>query len=136
LPCAYLNTQGSSPTETPLKRIDDRKFFDIIMRYSLKMPTLLQYFVVLGKSIFLHFRISLELSNRQHEDTFVDSANRFDRMIPLTSIFGRKRFIENFKISCAIDLVVFAEIAEKFDFQISTYLIVKAILWRISLETA
>ncbi|KRX26396.1 hypothetical protein T07_4724 [Trichinella nelsoni] len=23
LPCAYLNTQGSSPSETPLKRIDD-----------------------------------------------------------------------------------------------------------------
>ncbi|KRX16100.1 hypothetical protein T07_10717 [Trichinella nelsoni] len=56
LPSAYLNTQGSSPTETPLKRIDDRKFFDIIMRYSLKMLSLEQYFVVLGKSIFLHFR--------------------------------------------------------------------------------
>ncbi|KRY14146.1 hypothetical protein T12_6605 [Trichinella patagoniensis] len=23
LPCAYLNTQGSSPSDTPLKRIDD-----------------------------------------------------------------------------------------------------------------
>ncbi|KRX24161.1 hypothetical protein T07_13863 [Trichinella nelsoni] len=23
LPCAYLNTQGSSPSETPLKRIED-----------------------------------------------------------------------------------------------------------------
>ncbi|KRY36734.1 hypothetical protein T01_8368 [Trichinella spiralis] len=32
---AYLNTQGSCPSETPLKRIDD---------------------VVSGKSIFLHFR--------------------------------------------------------------------------------
>ncbi|KRY08453.1 hypothetical protein T12_7830, partial [Trichinella patagoniensis] len=31
-------------------------FFDIIMRYSLKTPSLVQYFVVLGKSIFLHFR--------------------------------------------------------------------------------
>ncbi|KRZ55594.1 hypothetical protein T02_7311 [Trichinella nativa] len=56
LPCAYLNTQGSSPSETPLILIDDKKFFDIIMRYSLKMPRLVQYFVVLGKSIFLHFR--------------------------------------------------------------------------------
>ncbi|KRZ86202.1 hypothetical protein T08_6205, partial [Trichinella sp. T8] len=56
LPCAYLNTQGSGQSETPLIRIDDRKFSDIIMRYSLKMPRLVQYFVVLGKSIFLHFR--------------------------------------------------------------------------------
>ncbi|KRX29604.1 hypothetical protein T09_11990, partial [Trichinella sp. T9] len=23
LPCAYINTQGSGPSETPLKRIDD-----------------------------------------------------------------------------------------------------------------
>ncbi|KRY05560.1 hypothetical protein T12_874, partial [Trichinella patagoniensis] len=56
LPCAYLNTQGSSQSETPLIPIDDKKFFDIIMRYSLKIPRLVQYFVVLGKSIFLHFR--------------------------------------------------------------------------------
>ncbi|KRX26522.1 hypothetical protein T07_8495 [Trichinella nelsoni] len=48
LPCAYLNTQGSSPSGTPLKRIDDRKVFNIIMRYSLKMPSFVQYFVVLG----------------------------------------------------------------------------------------
>ncbi|KRY17786.1 hypothetical protein T12_9336 [Trichinella patagoniensis] len=54
--CAYLNTQGSSPSETPLKRIDDEKFFDIIMRYSLKLPSFVQYFVVFIKSIFLHFR--------------------------------------------------------------------------------
>ncbi|KRY07855.1 hypothetical protein T12_2610 [Trichinella patagoniensis] len=27
-------------------------------------------------------RISRELPNRQQEDTFVDSANRFDRLIP------------------------------------------------------
>ncbi|KRX24113.1 hypothetical protein T07_8274, partial [Trichinella nelsoni] len=26
------------------------------MRYSLKLPSFVQYFVVLGKSIFLHFR--------------------------------------------------------------------------------
>ncbi|KRY07830.1 hypothetical protein T03_17389 [Trichinella britovi] len=38
LPFAYLNTQGSSPSETPLILIDDKKFFDIVMRYSLKMP--------------------------------------------------------------------------------------------------
>ncbi|KRX42508.1 hypothetical protein T05_14232 [Trichinella murrelli] len=42
LPCAYLNTQGISPSGTPLKRIDD----DIMMRYSLKLPSFVQYFVV------------------------------------------------------------------------------------------
>ncbi|KRX47579.1 hypothetical protein T05_4287 [Trichinella murrelli] len=31
-------------------------FFDIIMMYSLKLPIFAQYFVVLGKSIFLDFR--------------------------------------------------------------------------------
>ncbi|KRX47562.1 hypothetical protein T05_6055, partial [Trichinella murrelli] len=56
LPCAYLNTQGSSPSETSFKRIGDGKFFDIIMMYSLKLPIFAQYFVVLGKSIFLDFR--------------------------------------------------------------------------------
>ncbi|KRY28094.1 hypothetical protein T03_8224, partial [Trichinella britovi] len=56
LPCAYVNTQGSSPSETPLISIDDKKFFDIIMRYSQKKPRLVQYFVVLGMSIFFHFR--------------------------------------------------------------------------------
>ncbi|KRX76293.1 hypothetical protein T06_3595 [Trichinella sp. T6] len=30
--------------------------FNIIMRYSLKFPSLVQYFLVLGNSIFLHFR--------------------------------------------------------------------------------
>ncbi|KRX85367.1 hypothetical protein T06_3623 [Trichinella sp. T6] len=54
--CAYLNTQGNSPCGTPLILIDDRKISDIIMSYKLKMPRLVQYFVVLGKSIFLHFR--------------------------------------------------------------------------------
>ncbi|KRX67242.1 hypothetical protein T09_6029, partial [Trichinella sp. T9] len=56
LPCAYLNTQGSSPSETPLIPIDDRKFFDIIMKYLLKLPSVVQYFAVLSMSIFLHFR--------------------------------------------------------------------------------
>ncbi|KRY31318.1 hypothetical protein T01_15477 [Trichinella spiralis] len=56
LPCAYLNTQGSGPFENPLKRIDGGKFFTIIMRYSFTLHTFVQYFVVLGKSIFLHFR--------------------------------------------------------------------------------
>ncbi|KRZ65232.1 hypothetical protein T08_12149, partial [Trichinella sp. T8] len=56
LPCAYLNTQGSSPSDTPLKRIDNGKFFDIRMGYSLKMLSPVQYFVVSGKSGFLHFR--------------------------------------------------------------------------------
>ncbi|KRY10699.1 hypothetical protein T12_11304 [Trichinella patagoniensis] len=56
LPCAYLNTQGSSPSGTPLKRIDNGMFFDIIKRYSCKVPNFVQYFVVLSMSIFLHFR--------------------------------------------------------------------------------
>ncbi|KRY14129.1 hypothetical protein T01_3518, partial [Trichinella spiralis] len=56
LPCAYLNTQGSSQSDTALKRIDDGKFFDIRMGYSLKMPSPVQYFVVSGKLSFLHFR--------------------------------------------------------------------------------
>ncbi|KRY10716.1 hypothetical protein T12_14833, partial [Trichinella patagoniensis] len=56
LPCAYLNTQGSSPSGTPLKRIDNGMFFDIIKRYSCKVPNFVQYFVVLSKSIFLHFQ--------------------------------------------------------------------------------
>ncbi|KRX11586.1 hypothetical protein T07_4826 [Trichinella nelsoni] len=51
LPCAYLNTQGSSPSGTPLKRIGDGNVFDIIMRYSLKMPNFVQYFVFFCKSI-------------------------------------------------------------------------------------
>ncbi|KRY04655.1 hypothetical protein T12_16593, partial [Trichinella patagoniensis] len=58
LPCAYLNTQGISPSGTPLKRIDDVKFYDIIMRYSLKLPSFVQYFIVYGKSFFLHFQSS------------------------------------------------------------------------------
>ncbi|KRX60444.1 hypothetical protein T09_1628 [Trichinella sp. T9] len=56
LQCAYLNTQGSSPSGTPLKRIDDGKFFDIVMRFLFILRTIVQYFFVLGKSIFLHFR--------------------------------------------------------------------------------
>ncbi|KRZ93490.1 hypothetical protein T08_9056 [Trichinella sp. T8] len=37
-------------------------FLVIIMRYSLKLPSFVQYFVVLGKSIFLHFwSISIKL---------------------------------------------------------------------------
>ncbi|KRX26486.1 hypothetical protein T07_11085 [Trichinella nelsoni] len=40
------------------------KFFDIIMKYSLIPFSVVQYFVVLGKSIFLHFRaISNKLKN-------------------------------------------------------------------------
>ncbi|KRY59490.1 hypothetical protein T03_3167, partial [Trichinella britovi] len=48
LPCAYLNTQGSGPFGNQLKRISGG--------YSLKLTSFVQYFVVLGKSIFLHFR--------------------------------------------------------------------------------
>ncbi|KRZ47917.1 hypothetical protein T02_9601, partial [Trichinella nativa] len=54
--CAYLNTQGSSPSDTQLKRIDDAKLFDIIMRFLFILRTIVQYFLVLGNSIFLHFR--------------------------------------------------------------------------------
>ncbi|KRX45109.1 hypothetical protein T06_691, partial [Trichinella sp. T6] len=46
--CAYLNTQESSPSGTPLKRLQD-------VRYSMKLYSFVQYFFVLGKSIFLHF---------------------------------------------------------------------------------
>ncbi|KRX27019.1 hypothetical protein T07_1659, partial [Trichinella nelsoni] len=46
--CAFLNTQESSPSGTPLKRLQD-------VRYSMKLRSLVQYFFVLGKSIFLHF---------------------------------------------------------------------------------
>ncbi|KRX17101.1 hypothetical protein T07_4219, partial [Trichinella nelsoni] len=46
--CAYLKTQESSPSGTPLKRLQN-------MRYSMKRRSLVQYFFVLGKSIFLHF---------------------------------------------------------------------------------
>ncbi|KRY03757.1 hypothetical protein T12_4838, partial [Trichinella patagoniensis] len=49
--CAYLNTQNSSPSGTPLKR----NVFCIIVRYSLKLRSFVQYFFVLGKLIFLHF---------------------------------------------------------------------------------
>ncbi|KRX85314.1 hypothetical protein T06_9695 [Trichinella sp. T6] len=48
LPCSCLNSQGSSPFENPLIATDDRKFFDTIMRYSLKMPSLVQYSVGFG----------------------------------------------------------------------------------------
>ncbi|KRX32077.1 hypothetical protein T05_15013, partial [Trichinella murrelli] len=53
--CAYLNTQESSPSGTPLKRLQDGNVFCIIVRYSLKLRSLVQYYFVLGKSIFLHF---------------------------------------------------------------------------------
>ncbi|KRY13937.1 hypothetical protein T12_14808 [Trichinella patagoniensis] len=33
-----------------------RNFFAIIMRFSFTLRTLVQYFLVLGNSIFLHFR--------------------------------------------------------------------------------
>ncbi|KRX40244.1 hypothetical protein T06_13130, partial [Trichinella sp. T6] len=54
-PRAYLNTQGSCTTGTPLIRIQGN-IFTIIRRYSFTLRTLVQYFVVLGNSIFLHFR--------------------------------------------------------------------------------
>ncbi|KRX68733.1 hypothetical protein T09_8057 [Trichinella sp. T9] len=46
--CAYLNTQESSPSGTPLKRLQD-------VSYSMKLRSFVQYFFVLGKLIFLHF---------------------------------------------------------------------------------
>ncbi|KRX32011.1 hypothetical protein T05_1389, partial [Trichinella murrelli] len=57
-PCAYLNTQGSCTTGTPLIRIQGN-IFTIIMRYSFKLISVVQYFFVLGNSIFLHFRTIL-----------------------------------------------------------------------------
>ncbi|KRY20693.1 hypothetical protein T12_5554 [Trichinella patagoniensis] len=53
--CAYLNTQESSPSGTPLKRLQDGNVFCIIVRYLLKLRRVVQYFFILGKSIFLHF---------------------------------------------------------------------------------
>ncbi|KRX27026.1 hypothetical protein T07_5353 [Trichinella nelsoni] len=53
--CAYLNTQENSPFGTLFQRLQDRNVFCIIVRYSLKLRSLVQYFFVLGKSIFLHF---------------------------------------------------------------------------------
>ncbi|KRY35302.1 hypothetical protein T01_4510, partial [Trichinella spiralis] len=53
--CAYLNTQKRSPSGTPLKRLQNGNIFYIIVRYSLKLRSLVQYLFVLGKSIFLHF---------------------------------------------------------------------------------
>ncbi|KRY54787.1 hypothetical protein T03_5478 [Trichinella britovi] len=55
LACAYLNTQESSPSRTPLKRLQDGNVFCIILRSELKLKNLVQYFFVLRKSIFLHF---------------------------------------------------------------------------------
>ncbi|KRX27007.1 hypothetical protein T07_12717, partial [Trichinella nelsoni] len=53
--CADLNTLESSPSSTPLKRIQDGNVLCIIVRYYwLKLRRLVQYFFVLGKSIFLH----------------------------------------------------------------------------------
>ncbi|KRX42794.1 hypothetical protein T06_14697, partial [Trichinella sp. T6] len=54
-PCAYLNTQASCTTGIPLIRIQGN-IFTIITRYSFNLRTLVQYFVVSGNSIFLHFR--------------------------------------------------------------------------------
>ncbi|KRX75774.1 hypothetical protein T06_5199 [Trichinella sp. T6] len=52
---AYINTKRSCTTGTPLIRIQGN-IFTIIRRYSFTLRTLVQYFVVLGNSIFLHFR--------------------------------------------------------------------------------
>ncbi|KRY35292.1 hypothetical protein T01_3318, partial [Trichinella spiralis] len=49
--CAYLNTQESSPSGTSLKRLQDGNVFYIIVRYSMKLRSLVQYFFVLGKSL-------------------------------------------------------------------------------------
>ncbi|KRY06493.1 hypothetical protein T12_3573 [Trichinella patagoniensis] len=53
--CAYLNTQESSPSGTPLKRLQDGNVFYIILRYSMNLRSLMQYFFVFCKSIFLYF---------------------------------------------------------------------------------
>ncbi|KRX31199.1 hypothetical protein T05_16521, partial [Trichinella murrelli] len=51
LPCAYLNTQESRHTGTPLKWNMGGDVSAICMRYSFTFCTLIQYFVVLGNSI-------------------------------------------------------------------------------------
>ncbi|KRY03582.1 hypothetical protein T12_5220, partial [Trichinella patagoniensis] len=54
--CAYLNTQRSCTTGTPLIQILGGNIFTIIRRYSFTFCTLVQYFLVFGNLIFLHFR--------------------------------------------------------------------------------
>ncbi|KRY54775.1 hypothetical protein T03_9908 [Trichinella britovi] len=53
--CAYVNTQESSQSGTPLKRLQDGNVFYIILRYSMNLRSLVQYLFVLGKFIFLDF---------------------------------------------------------------------------------
>ncbi|KRY49920.1 hypothetical protein T03_13166 [Trichinella britovi] len=53
--CAYLNTQESSPSGTPLKRLQDGNVFYIILRYLMNLRSLVQYLFVLDKFIFLDF---------------------------------------------------------------------------------
>ncbi|KRZ48372.1 hypothetical protein T02_14314, partial [Trichinella nativa] len=57
-PYANLNTKKSCTTGTPLIR-NQGNIFTIIMRYSFTLRSVVQYFVVLGNSIFLHFRTIL-----------------------------------------------------------------------------
>ncbi|KRY53548.1 hypothetical protein T03_7804 [Trichinella britovi] len=62
------------------------KLYDIIKRYSFKLPTFVQYFVVLSKSIFLHFqsisnKLKKVVSIRQYlgKYAFINRATRFVR---------------------------------------------------------
>ncbi|KRX74200.1 hypothetical protein T06_2603 [Trichinella sp. T6] len=66
--CPYLNNTGKQPIRYSVET-DRRwltfgigKFFDIIMRFLFILRTVVQYFLVLGNSIFFHFRsISIKL---------------------------------------------------------------------------
>ncbi|KRX47875.1 hypothetical protein T06_8123 [Trichinella sp. T6] len=66
--CPYLNNTGKQPIRYSVET-DRRwltfgigKFFDIIMRFLFILRTVVQYFLVLGNSIFLHFwSISIKL---------------------------------------------------------------------------
>ncbi|KRX20182.1 hypothetical protein T07_11221 [Trichinella nelsoni] len=52
LECSIWNSLATAPGWL---NFDIGNVFCIIMRYSMKLRSLMQYFFVLGKSIFLHF---------------------------------------------------------------------------------
>ncbi|KRY47920.1 hypothetical protein T03_16534, partial [Trichinella britovi] len=56
LESSTANKRNSVETDPGWLNFGIGNFFDIIMRYSLKFPSLVQYFLLLGNSIFLHFR--------------------------------------------------------------------------------
>ncbi|KRX39045.1 hypothetical protein T05_5892, partial [Trichinella murrelli] len=91
-PCAYLNTQGSCTTGTPLIRIQGN-ISTIIRRYSFTLRTLVQYFVVLSNSIFLHFR---PISNKLKK---VVSLQRFWKVLRQINPYVSNKWL--LKLPCA-----------------------------------